>query len=103
MLFANAGFVRGFDSYDEVTDEQRIETPGWAAEVVDRGIDWLKKYPPIKGKIKSIKTAILWKKSQSTFNPDFCAVELKSNPWIVQPFEKYEEIRVSELKEKHKK
>lgn len=45
MLFAHAGFVRGFDSYDEVTDEKRIETPGWAAEVVDRGIDWLKKYP----------------------------------------------------------
>ena len=70
---------------------------------LNRSIDWLKNYPPIKGKIKSIKTAILWKKSQSTFNPDFCAVELKSNPWIVQPFEKYEEIRVSELKEKHKK
>ena len=70
---------------------------------LNRSIDWLKNYPPIKGKIKSIKTAILWKKSQSNFNPDFCAVELKSNPWIVQPFEKYEEIRVSELKEKHKK
>ena len=70
---------------------------------LNRSIDWLKQYPPLKGKIKSVKTAILWKKFQSSFNPDFCAVKLKNNPWIVQPFEKYEEIRVGELREKHKK
>ena len=68
-----------------------------------RSIDWLKKYPPLKGKIKTIKTAVLWKKAKSTFNPDFCAVTLNTNPWIVQPFERYEEIRIEELKKKHKK
>ena len=45
MLFANIGFVRGFDSYDEVTGTLSRDTPGWAAEVVDRGIAWLEKYP----------------------------------------------------------
>ena len=70
---------------------------------LNRSIEWLKKYPPLKGKIKSIKTAVLWKKKKSTFNPDFCAVMLKTNPWIVQPFERYEEIRIEELKKKHKK
>ena len=70
---------------------------------LNRSIDWIKQYPPLKWKIKSIKTAILWKKAKSTFNPDFCAVELKTNPWIVQPFERYEEIRIEELKKKHKK
>ena len=30
-------------------------------------LEWLKKYPPLQGKIKSIKTAILWKKAKSTF------------------------------------
>ena len=45
MLFANTGFVRGFDSYDEVTGTLSRDTPGWAAEVVDRGIAWLEKYP----------------------------------------------------------
>ena len=70
---------------------------------LNRSTEWLKQYPPLKGKIKSIKTAILWKKAKSTFNPDFCAVELKTNPWIVQPFERYEEIRVEELEKKHKK
>ena len=70
---------------------------------LNRSIDWIRKYPPLKGKIKSIKTAVLWKKAKSTFNPDFCAVTLKDNPWIVQPFEKYEEIRIEELKNNIKK
>ena len=70
---------------------------------LNRSIEWLKKYPPLKGKIKSIKTAVLWKKAKSTFNPDFCAITLKNNPWIVQPFERYEEIRIEELNKKHKK
>ena len=42
------------------------------------------------------------KKADSTFEPDFCAQRLKDNPWIVQPFEKYEEIRVQDLIKKHK-
>ena len=45
MLFANAGFVRGFDSYDEIVEEDSLATPGWAAEVIDRGIAWLEQYP----------------------------------------------------------
>ena len=69
---------------------------------LNRTIDWLKKYPPLEGKIKSIKTAVLWKKADSTFEPDFCAQKLDSNPWIVQPFERYEEIRVEDLVKKHK-
>ena len=69
---------------------------------LNKSIDWLKKYPPLKGKIKDIKTAVLWKKKDSTFEPDFCAQKLKDNPWIVQPFEKYEEIRIEDLKKNQK-
>ena len=58
---------------------------------------------PIKNNIEDIKTATLWKKQQSTFNPDYCAVTLKANPWIVQPFEIYEEIRIEDIKKKHQK
>ena len=68
---------------------------------LNRSIEWLKNYPLLKGKIESIKTAVLWKKAKSTFKPDFCAVTLKTNPWIVQPFEHYEEIRIEELLKKH--
>ncbi len=69
---------------------------------LNRSIDWLKNYKPLKGKIKNIKTAILWKKKKSTFEPDYCAVKLSNDPWIVQPFEKYEEIRIETLRKKHK-
>ena len=68
---------------------------------LNKSIDWLKKYPPLQGKIKSIKTAVLWKKKDSTFEPDFCAQKLNSNPWIVQPFEHYEEVRIEDLIKKH--
>ena len=69
----------------------------------NKSIDWLRAYGPIKGKIEDIKTATLWKKQKSSFEPDFCAVKLKDNPWIVQPFEIYEEIRIEEIKKKHQK
>jgi len=43
----------------------------------------------------------LFKKKKSTFEPDFCAKKLTGNPWIVQPFEIYEELRIDEIKKKH--
>ena len=69
----------------------------------NKSIDWLKKYGPIKDKIEDIKTATLWKKQKSTFDPDYCAVKLQDNPWIVQPFEVYEEIRIEDIVKKHQK
>ena len=69
----------------------------------NKSIDWLNQYGPIKGKIDEIKTATLWKKEKSTFEPDFCAIKLDENPWIVQPFEIYEEIRIEDIKKKHQK
>ena len=69
----------------------------------NKSIDWLKKYEPIKGKIDDIKTATLWKKKKSTFEPDFCAVKLDADPWIVQPSEYYDEIDIDGLKKKYSK
>ena len=70
---------------------------------LNKSVDWLRKYEPIKEKIEDIKTATLWKKKKSTFEPDYCAVRLNNDPWIVQPFEHYEEIRIEELKDRQKK
>ena len=70
---------------------------------LNKSVDWLRKYGPIKDKIVDIKTATLWKKKKSTFEPDFCSVRLNDNPWIVQPFEHYEEIRIEDIKKKHSK
>ena len=69
----------------------------------NKSIDWLKKYEPIKDKIEDIKTATLWKKNKSTFEPDYCAIRLPDNPWIVQPFEIYEELKIEDIKKKHQK
>ena len=68
---------------------------------LQKSINWLHNYPAIKN-IESIKTAVLWKKKDSTFEPDYCAQRLESNPWIVQPFENYEEVRIEDLVKKHK-
>ena len=68
---------------------------------LQKSINWLHKYPAIKN-IESIKTAVLWKKKDSTFEPDYCAQRLDSNPCIVQPFENYEEVRIEDLVKKHK-
>ena len=40
----------------------------------------------------------MWKKKKSTFEPDYCAVRLDDDPWIVQPFEVYEELRIEDIK-----
>ena len=65
---------------------------------LNKSVDWLKKYEPIKDKIEDIKTATLWKKKKSTFEPDFCSVILPNNSWIVHPLEVYEEIRIEDIK-----
>ena len=70
---------------------------------LEKSINWIKKYEPIKNKIEEIKTATLWKKKKSTFEPDYCAVRLDNDPWIVQPFEVYEEMRIEDIKNKHQK
>ena len=70
---------------------------------LNKSIEWLKNHDPIKDFIKEIKTGCLWRKKKSPFTPDFCAVNLPNSPWIVQPFEKHEEIRIEDLKKKYSK
>ena len=70
---------------------------------LNKSIEWLKNYNPIKDNINEIKTACLWKKKSSTFTPDFCSVLLDSDPWIVQPTEHYEEIDINKIISKYKK
>ena len=69
---------------------------------LNKSIEWLKSYGPTKNFINEIKTACLWKKKSSTFDPDFCPIKLDSDPWIVQPTEHYEEISIDEIKNKNK-
>ena len=69
---------------------------------LNKSIEWLKNYAQTKDYIKEVKTACLWKKKSSTFEPDFCSVRLDSDPWIVQPTEHYEEISIEKIEEQIK-
>tara|TARA_B100001057_G_scaffold148050_1_gene147995 strand:+ start:369 stop:890 length:522 start_codon:yes stop_codon:yes gene_type:complete len=69
---------------------------------LNKSIEWLKNYGPTKNFIKEIKTACLWKKKSSTFEPDFCSIKLDTDPWIVQPTEHYEELSIEEIIKKNK-
>ena len=44
------------------------------------------------------KTAVLWWKGCSVFNPDFFVEHLPDNPWIHQPFEVYDTLRPEDLR-----
>ena len=69
---------------------------------LNKSIEWLKSYGPTKNFIKEVKTACLWKKKSSSFEPDFCPIRLDSDHWIVQPTEHYEELSMDEIIEKNK-
>ena len=68
---------------------------------LNKSIEWLKNYETTKDFIKEVKTACLWKKKSSKFEPDFCPIKLESDPWIVQPTEHYEELSIKEIIEKN--
>ena len=70
---------------------------------LNKSIEWLKEYEPVKDHISEIKTACLWKKKSSTFTPDFCPILLDNDPWIGQPSEYYDEIDIDGLKKKYSK
>ena len=49
--------------------------------------------------IDDIRTAVLWYKDCSVIKPDYYVDHLADNPWIHQPFEKYEEMSPADLLE----
>jgi len=69
---------------------------------LNKSIDWLKNYEPVKNFINEVKTACLWKKKSSVFEPDYCPVRLNSDPWIVQPTEHYEELNIEKIIKRNK-
>lgn len=70
-----------------------VDTGGSVKEV-------LKTLPLMFSEIVEMKTAVIWCKQASTFTPDFYVEFLKTNPWIIQPFEVYDQISMSDLIEK---
>ena len=97
-------FARDISSIAQNKDFERILLVDDLSDTgltLNKSIEWLKNYKPVKNYIKEIKTACLWKKKSSSFKPDFCPVMLKNDPWIVQPTEHFEELSIKEIQKKH--
>ena len=72
-------------------------------DLVDSGLtldrvrkELLARYPFIT----EIRTAVLWRKACSEFEPDYEAEFLAESPWIHQPFEPYDRMTIDELAER---
>ena len=70
-----------------------------SGQSLKRSISWLEhKYGFY---IDEIRTAALWRKECSTIEPDYYVDYLADNPWIHQPFEKYEDMSLADLAKQH--
>ena len=99
-------FARDISSIASNTDYERVLLVDDLSDTgltLNKSIEWLKQYEPVKNYIKEIKTACLWKKKSSSFTPDYCPVRLNGDPWIIQPTEHYEELNIEEIVSKQKK
>jgi len=50
--------------------------------------------------IVDLRTAVLWYKACSVFKPDYYVEYLADNPWIHQPFEVYDTLKPTGLKDR---
>ena len=70
-------------------------------DLVDSGITLQKTIPWLDRKygfyIEEVRSAVLWYKSCSIIKPDYYVDYLEHNPWIHQPFEKYETMKPGDL------
>lgn len=70
-------------------------------DLVDSGVtlarilEWLKQYEEFA--ITEVRSAVLWFKACSIAKPDYYVDFLIDNPWIHQPFEKYEKLNLSDF------
>jgi uncharacterized protein len=70
-------------------------------DLVDSGISlresmaWLEEHH--ENEIEEIRTAVLWYKDCSVITPDYYVDYLADNPWIHQPFERYELMSPAQL------
>jgi uncharacterized protein len=70
-------------------------------DLVDSGVTLQKTLPWLDRKygfyIEEVRTAVLWYKACSVIQPNYYVKHLPENPWIHQPFEKYEQMNPDTL------
>lgn len=72
-------------------------------DLVDSGVTLQKTLPWLDRNygfyVEEVRTAVLWYKACSVIKPDYYVDYLPDNPWIHQPFERYEDMNPSDLLE----
>ena len=69
-------------------------------DLVDSGVTLQKVQQHLSGTysaVTEIKSAVIWYKECSVLKPDFFLQHLPHNPWIHQPFERYDGLRAGQL------
>jgi hypoxanthine phosphoribosyltransferase len=66
-----------------------------SGETLDQILVWLKQHQEYE--IAEVRSAVLWFKACSVAKPDYYVDFLPDNPWIHQPFEKYEKLQPQDL------
>ncbi len=72
-------------------------------DLVDSGLTFKKVTEHLQSNVPSItevRTAVLWWKASSLVKPDYYVQYLETNPWIHQPFEEYDTMRLGQLVQK---
>lgn len=62
---------------------------------LDATVKWL--FQNYGGDVTQVRTAVIWYKACSSVAPDYYVDYLPGNPWIHQPFERYEQMDLAEL------
>ncbi len=47
--------------------------------------------------VTEVRSAVIWYKARSCMRPDYHVQYLEGNPWIMQPFEEYDRLRIDGL------
>lgn len=47
--------------------------------------------------VTEVRSAVIWYKARSVMRPDYFVEHLEGNPWIMQPFEVYEQMGIAGL------
>jgi len=62
---------------------------------LEQSVIWIKQH--FGEQVQEVRTAVLWYKACSVIPPDYYIAYLPENPWIHQPFERYEQMNLAEF------
>ena len=67
-----------------------------SGKTLEKSMEYLRHYHGFF--IEELKSAVLWVKGCSEYTPDYSVDLLPDNPWIHQPMEKYEALKIEDIK-----